>query len=508
MYGKPYLFKGIVQTKGSDGQLIVGGCEKATLQATTITFYQVPSAVISGDAAVCAGTDPQIKISFANGSAPYRYKLSVNNDIKPQKLVNGSVDLLDITTIKTDSGVWNIRVFDLMNAKCAIKDSFKTTLLVAPLPTFSIQAEPNNTVCKDTPLFLKINNTSYSNYLWSDGRTGTQIVISTAASTTSPTNYVVTVTDNSALKCTNTDEIQISVQPNPTPQIVGDNTVCQNAFGTIFQNGHPGIGTTHEWTTSDPKIGLFDLPNKLDSGAIAFHWDVIPGKYKLFLKEVVGNCFGLDTSEVDVSATKQSVNRTTIYQYDYNNNHLLSAANNNVCYQWGYTSKSQINGKEFLDETRRTYLVGNYDTTTYCYWVDTWKQKAGGGCTYGPDVECKTRTYFNHGCSNWEPNPRDPSQTPVDSIPFQNDGKLHFRLFPNPNSGDFTLQVDNPDDGKIRYDIFDRVGRLVSSNTAERAKGPIEEIFQLENKADGLYFLRVITDSGQVVSKPFVVQRN
>ena len=92
-------------------------------------------------------------------------------------------------------------------------------------PTTSITGVTN--FCSDDFSVLDAGN-GFTNYEWSDGQFGQQIVV------TFPDIYTVTVTD--ANGCTTTADIDVQVNESPTPTITGPNTFC-DGFTTTLDAG-------------------------------------------------------------------------------------------------------------------------------------------------------------------------------------------------------------------------------------------------------------------------------
>ncbi len=81
-----------------------------------------------------------------------------------------------------------------------------------------------------------------------------------------------------------------------------------------------------------------------------------------------------------------------------------------------------------------------------------------------------------------------------------------FLLFPNPNSGNFTLSSSALTDKEVYYEVADMVGRVVYTGTAIPQGGKIDQQISLGGTAAGSYLLRVVTEKGTEVLH-FVVEK-
>ena len=76
-------------------------------------------------------------------------------------------------------------------------------------------------------------------------------------------------------------------------------------------------------------------------------------------------------------------------------------------------------------------------------------------------------------------------------------GTGELKLFPNPNTGSFTLSGDiNSSGKKIIYEVVDMLGRTVWSGKTLPQNGKLLADIKLDNIAPGGYLLRVYTEAG------------
>ncbi len=118
----------------------------------------------------------------------------------------------------------------------------------------SISQNPTTNICPGTEVTLTANvtgSTGTINYTWSDGQTGSPIIVKPETDTT----YTVTVTDSNGCSEVasidiNIDTVTVEISTSPTtPEI------CSGNFITLTANTTPSTGNfSYEWTTANSAI--------------------------------------------------------------------------------------------------------------------------------------------------------------------------------------------------------------------------------------------------------------
>ncbi|MCC6700729.1 MAG: gliding motility-associated C-terminal domain-containing protein [Fluviicola sp.] len=113
-------------------------------------------------------------------------------------------------------------------------------------------SSPNTNICSGSSTTL--NAAGASSYTWSPaGSLSASTGASVTASPTTTTTYSVTGT---TAGCTNTQNITITVKPNPTVNAVTNKVFCHNANAPITAFSSPNAGASFTWTNSNTAIGL------------------------------------------------------------------------------------------------------------------------------------------------------------------------------------------------------------------------------------------------------------
>jgi uncharacterized protein YjdB len=113
------------------------------------------------------------------------------------------------------------------------------TVNVNTLPT--INAGQDQTVCQGANVTL--NGTGGSSYSWNNGVSNGVAFVPNATTT-------YTVTGSNANGCSNTDQVTVTVSPNPT--LSGNTVICPNTTSQLAANANPAA--SNAWTSSNPAI--------------------------------------------------------------------------------------------------------------------------------------------------------------------------------------------------------------------------------------------------------------
>jgi hypothetical protein len=121
--------------------------------------------------------------------------------------------------------------------QCATNASL--TVNVNPLPT--INAGLDQTVCQGANVTL--SGTGGSTYSWNNGVSNGVAFVPNATTT-------YTVTGTNANGCANTDQVTVTVSPNPT--LSGNTVICPNTTSQLAANANPAA--SNAWTTSNAAV--------------------------------------------------------------------------------------------------------------------------------------------------------------------------------------------------------------------------------------------------------------
>lgn len=205
----------------------------------TVTVNPLPTATISGGGTICINGAPAPVITFtgANGTAPYTFTYNINNGTSQTIVSTGNT--ATITAPVGTAGTFNYNLQSVSDASATVCDQLQTgtaTVIVNPLP--SVNAGADQTVCQGTQVTLA--GSGAQTYAWNNG------VSDNVAFTPAVGTITYTVTGTDANGCQNTDQVQVTVNPNPVINAGADQTVCDGDQVTLSGSG-AGAGGSYTW---------------------------------------------------------------------------------------------------------------------------------------------------------------------------------------------------------------------------------------------------------------------
>jgi len=83
--------------------------------------------------------------------------------------------------------------------------------------------------------------------------------------------------------------------------------------------------------------------------------------------------------------------------------------------------------------------------------------------------------------------------------------KLILNVYPNPNNGNFGVDIFSPEDGNYQVEVYDAFGRLVYTTGKQTLSGPTYVPIEMEATAGAQYFVRMSVN-GEVHTKAILVR--
>jgi len=283
---------------------------------------------------------------------------------------------------------------------------------------------------------FKFNGEAVSVFSWSPSATlssptGTNVVATPASSTI----YTVSVANGS---CTSNANVSVSVTPIPTVSITATpTTICAGSSATLTASG----ATTYSWNTNSTNTVISVAPTANTSYTVTgFN----------------GTCTNTAVQSVSVNALP-TVSATTSASLICNGQSATLTASGANTYSWNTTSTNTV--------------IAVSPTTTTSYTVT--------GTTNG----CSNTFVISQavsGCVGINANVANPT------------GIL---VYPNPNTGEFTIELNN---GSVKtIDVMDLTGRIVVSASSSNDKVD----FNINSLANGVYYVRIQSNNAVDVIK-------
>jgi trimeric autotransporter adhesin len=205
--------------------ITTGFCTKIKLYTVNVT--PEPSANAGSDVVNCGAKATTLT---AAGGGTYKWSNGQNTQS------------INVTPFFTTT--YTVTVTDAVTG-CTKTDDVKVT--VVPLPNFSLGLDKKICSGKSTTLTAS----GGTSYIWSDGSTSQTLNVNPTTNTT----YMVTVTN--AAGCTATDDILVTVNPNPTALASPNVSICAGQSTTLTASG----GNSYTWSSGGSGSTVSVSPN-------------------------------------------------------------------------------------------------------------------------------------------------------------------------------------------------------------------------------------------------------
>ena len=422
----------------------------------TISVNPLPNANAGNNTSICPGAST---ILNSSGGTSYSWSPSIglNNPSISNPIAN-----------PTNTTTYTVSVTDLNN--CVNTDN--VTISVNSLPTANAGSDVS--ICHGANTTL--NATGGTSYSWSPsaGLNNTN-VSNPIANPTSTTNYTVNVTDING--CSASDQVLVSINPLPTPHIIGDTTVCKNAYWSNYiTTAINNDGFLWSVTGGSVMSGQY-------SNNILVHWDTVNyGSVNVIEHKWITGCESSNTRNVAMYTT--TAPDTTAIILKHNSSNILICVDSTFTqYQWGYENK--ISGVAVFTCVNTQYCqFPSFDPTINYYW-----------CVVGKGNGCETKSYYN---------------TPdiifsIGDIALQN----KINIYPNPTSDNFEIELNLGISYKhISITIYNSLGQIVSLDKINNPSiGKTKKSIGVQSFESGIYHLQLMFDDGTFINKKVVIQK-
>jgi len=306
--------------------------------------------------------------------------------------------------------------------------------------TFSITAS-SNTVCTGQSITLTAIGNAATNYTWSNGATGSVVVVQPNSNTT----YYATGT-NTATACVITKTLGVQVNPTPIVSLFTSNTsICSGQTSTLIPFG----ASTYSWSTGANTNSIVVSPSVTSTYTVT-------GKNG-------NNCSSTAVQQINVNALP-NISATPSTTFICSGDMVTVTFSGAINYAW-YSTLSAFNGTS-------NPVVKQFATNEYL--VIT-----------GTDQNACSKTFTLN--------------LNVDECAGLNEKTLEKRLyvFPNPSSDYLNLIGLN---SSSSIEMYDLKGQLVYSKSISERRCTID----LTHLAKGIYLLRIDSGDERVERKIIV----
>jgi gliding motility-associated-like protein len=239
-------------------------CENPQTGSATVIVNPLPTATISGTAAVCQyDSYPNITFTGASGTAPYTFIYTINSEDPQIISTTGTNTSVSVPVQTEEAGIFTyslVSVEDASATTCAQNQGGSATVTVNALPTASISGSTE--ICKDSPspnvTFTGASGRAPYTFTYTINGGGLQTVATTTGSSVNvavPTSTagtlvyeLISVQDATSTHCEQVQPgtVTIVVNPLPTATVTGSTSVCQFAAEPLVT--FTGSGGTAPYT--------------------------------------------------------------------------------------------------------------------------------------------------------------------------------------------------------------------------------------------------------------------
>jgi len=276
--------------------------------------------------------------------------------------------------------------------------------------------------------------------------------------------YIITLsTTNECGTVTATQTVVIEGAP-PVPDISANNTVGCLPFSAQFTDESAGEPTAWNWTFQGGTPGTSTVQNPMVGYTVA-------GTYDVTLE--VTNIFGTSIKVFQAYITVQTA-PTAGFSYLSNQTtvNFVSTSQNATSYAWNF---GDMNTSNEQNPTHTYAAPGTYTVSL----------SASNNC--GTTIIEQTITLSSGtGEAAW---------------------LKGFKLFPNPNTGNFTVEMSGLPQDELEFTLFNALGQRIKRETAEFGTGYMLRAFDYDDIAAGFYTLRVQAEDGQAMFVKVTVGR-
>ncbi|MDD5571962.1 MAG: T9SS type A sorting domain-containing protein, partial [Bacteroidales bacterium] len=348
-------------------------------------------------------------------------------------------------------------------------------------------------------------------YTWSTFDEGEQIIVNPSTTTT----YYVTGSAGAGTACSNTAVTVVTVNPSPTVTSSGGNTICEGVALALHASG----ASTYSWSDSQTGSSITVAPTTTTTFTVT---GTTNGCHDISSQVVVVNPKPIITANNPEICTGNVATLTAsgalAYVWDHalgmgnpktvsptvTTTYLVTGVDASTCSNVGHAVVT-VHPLPTISANSPSIIQGNSATLTASGGlVYTWSNGMNSNpITVSPTV---TTTYFvtgvdGNGCMN----------TAISVVQVTVGVKEHFagngmRIYPNPNNGNFILEINSASKDDIEIRVMNLLGIVVYQEKNVTTKGGLRKEISLVDKSEGIYIVTVIGSEG-AVNRTIVVKR-
>lgn len=482
----------------------------------------LPTATLSGGGSICNdGSTTDLNITLT-GASPWSYTLSDGTIGTPL-----TSNIANFTIAESTAGTYSIT--SVSDANCTGTSSGSATIIVNALPTVGLTVSPSSaTVCAGTSVTL--SGTGATTYVWTGGSvsvTDGQSFIPTGTAT-----YTVSGTDANNCSANATTTVNVNTLPTITIAASPSAVVCASGSVTLTASG----AATYIYTGG--------------SGSVTDGQAFVPSASATYT--VVGtdanNCSNTTTRAITVN------NLPTVGTTAFPSSSVCSGSGvtlsgtGAVSYAWTGSAGSVVDGQAFTPSGTDTYTVVGTDanscsnsatqliTVSTCTTVTTpptptitrpsppnnllVSSSAIGNQWFLDGVLIPGAIYQTLPLSQTTRSGNYTVIVTIDGVPsamsdpyniinpntgvseINND--TFFQIYPNPNSGNFTLSIAVSERSSYSIEVKNMFGQIVYQEYLGNFSGVYSTQINITDSGQGVYMISLTSSATETIKKIIV----
>lgn len=421
----------------------------------TLSFRKAPVVFAGEDANICAGENFAAIDATVENHTELTWTSSGGGEFDNPEIINPRY-------VPCEQDIENGFVTLTLSAWNDICEPVSQTIdiVINPLPVPAISGE--EVTCQYQSELVYNAAGEGNEYVWeivggtiTDGQNSGSITVTWDEAGTG----ILQMIETNEFGCSQTIDFEVTVNAAPTPAIDGADLACANSQEVVYTTAAVE-GHEYTWTVTGGEIVSGASTNE-----VVVNWGE-NGQGTLSLVETITETSCSATTGYNVMITSPVIALVADTTICINHIITLSAGEGYASYAWSggqNTHAIQVSGEE-LGLTTTTYSV----TVTDEY-----------SCTATASVQVTVEACLG--------------------IP-ENETAAAISIYPNPNKGDFTLEIKNADPGKSTISIVNTVGEVIYANRVMLNNQTFRQQISL-NAGSGIYFLRLETPNGTATHK-------
>ena len=219
-------------------------CLNPQTQSVTVEVNPLPTATVTGTTDVCVGSAaPVVTFEGNNGTAPYTFTYNLNGAGNQTITTTGTNTTATITVPTSVVGTITVNLLSVQDASstaCSQAQTGSAVITVHDLP--AVFAGNDLVICAGSTVILTASGAN--TYSWSDG-------VSNGVPFLPADTTIYTVTGTDVYGCSNTDDVQVAVVPNPVASFTGQDLSGCSPVTATFNNTSTGNLLDCQWTFSN-----------------------------------------------------------------------------------------------------------------------------------------------------------------------------------------------------------------------------------------------------------------